>query len=287
MKYTIQIIALLFSLVLLSCGNDAEKLIDPNDVTPWCIIGFDSEERTPQQRIDLLKELGLNKYGFNRGKADFSKMIEEFKLAAENQIEITSVFLWLNAKRDSVGKLSPANEELLSNLTKIDQKPDIWLSFSNNYFENIDQAESIKVSTDFVSYVKTRADQLGCKLALYNHTGWFGDPNNQVEVLKNLNDESVSLVYNFHHAHEHIDQFAEIAKKITPYLSYVNLNGVKKGGPKILTIGEGDHELDMIKLLKDQGYNGPWGILGHIKEEDVEVVLRRNLKGLEILNSKN
>ncbi|NNK71391.1 MAG: hypothetical protein HKO96_12995 [Flavobacteriaceae bacterium] len=59
---------------------------------------------------------------------------------------------------------------------------------------------------------------------------------------------------------------------------------MRKEGPEILTIGQGDQEAQMIKLLLDEGYNGPWSILGHIKTEDVKVVLDRNLNGLKSLN---
>ena len=53
-----------------------------------------------------------------------------------------------------------------------------------------------------------------------------------------------------------------------------------------MTIGEGNYEFEMIKHLLDEGYNGPWGILGHIETEDVQKVLKRNIDGLKIMNSK-
>jgi hypothetical protein len=56
---------------------------------------------------------------------------------------------------------------------------------------------------------------------------------------------------------------------------------MKKGGPKILTIGKGDQEKAMVKTLIDLGYQGPWGILGHIEAEDVKKVLTQNLEGLK------
>lgn len=285
MKYFLNFFSLLFLFSISSCKEDKEEFIKINEVSPWCILGFDSLDRTPEQRIEMIKELGLSKYGFNRGKGDLSKMLEEFKLANENDIEIPSIFLWLNAKRDSIGKLSAANQELISNLEKVKQKPAIWVSFSTNFFEDINHKESVSLSVEMIKFIKLKADSLGCNLAIYNHHGWFGNPYNQVEILEELNDQSISMVYNFHHAQEYVDKFPEIAKMIVPYLSFVNLNGVKKEGPQILTIGEGDHEFPMIKNLKDVGYNGPWGILGHIKTEDVRKVLDRNIKGLELLNS--
>ena len=136
-----------------------------------------------------------------------------------------------------------------------------------------------------INYVKTIADEIGCKLAIYNHHGWFGDPHNQLKILEALNQKDISMVYNFHHAHEHVDEFCDFVKEIIPYLSYVNLNGVKKDGEQILPIGKGDHEFEMLKCLKAEGYNGPFGILGHIKTEDVKIVLERNIDGLKKLNT--
>ncbi len=287
MKNYFQIVLAILVLVQLSaCKDDKETLVLVDEVAPWCIVGFDSMDRTPQERIAMLNELGLKKYGFNRGKAEFGIMKEEFALAKENDIEITSVFVWLNAKRDSIGKLSDANQELLNNLKEVDQKPPVWVSFSDNYFEKIDDAASIKLAAEMIKSIKSTTDKIGCQLALYNHNGWFGNPMNQIEIMKALDDSSITMVYNFHHGQEYVDDFNEIAKKIRPYLSYVNLNGVKKDGPKIMPIGQGDHEYDMIKILKQEGYKGPWGILGHVKTEDVKKVLEGNMEGLNRLNEK-
>ncbi len=284
-KYIKLTIATFLLIVTNSCSNNTKSLINVEEVSPWCILGFDSLERTPKQRIAMLKEMGFTRYGYNRGKGEFGEMQKEFNLAKANNIEIVSVFVWLNAKRDSIGKLSPSNQTLLSNLELVEQKPTIWLSFSNNFFKELSQEESIELSIEMIQFVKLKADQLGCKLALYNHHGWFGNPHNQVKILEKLKDDSITMVYNFHHAQEYVNEFPEIVKKITPYLSFVNLNGVKKEGPQILPIGKGDYEFEMMEHLNKEGFNGPWGILGHVKTEDVQKVLKRNVDGLKQWNS--
>jgi len=284
MKTYIKISILFLSLILNSCNNKKEYKIKIDEVSPWCIIGFDSLNRTPIQRINMLKELGLKKYGYNRGKGDLSEMKKEFKLAQKNNIEITSVFLWLNAKRDSIGKLSASNQEILNNLNEMKSTPTIWVSFSNNFFKDLNQKQSIELAIQMITSIKIKTDQIGCKIAIYNHHGWFGNPHNQIEIIKKLKDNSITMVYNFHHAHEYVDEFPNIIKKIKPYLSYVNLNGVKKDGEKILPIGKGDYEFEMIKLLLDEGYKGPWGILGHIKSKDVQKVLEKNIEGIRTFN---
>ena len=287
MKNITQLYIVVLLVVLISCTKKQEPLINSSDLAPWCILGFDSLNRTPEQRIKMLKEMEIKKYGFNRGKGNFDEMKKEFKLAKVNDIEITSVFLWLNAERDSIGKLSQSNQVLLDNLFEVDQKPTIWVSFSNNFYVDLNQEQSIEFSVEMIKYIKLKAEEIGCKLALYNHHGWFGNPYNQLKILEEFKQDSISMVYNFHHVHEYIDDFPKIVQDIKPYLSYVNLNGVKKNGPQILTIGKGDFEYDMIKLLRKEGYNGPWGILGHIKNKDVQKVLKQNIEGIELLNSKH
>ena len=68
------------------------------------------------------------------------------------------------------------------------------------------------------------------------------------------------------------------------YLLCLNLNGMNPGAaPKILRIGRGSHESEMIRAILKSGYSGPIGIIDHESSEDTEVVLRENLAGLESL----
>jgi hypothetical protein len=71
-----------------------------------------------------------------------------------------------------------------------------------------------------------------------------------------------------------------------PHLSTINLNGMRVEGPKIITLGEGDRELEMLRTIQASGYSGPIGIIGHTEGEDIGKVLERNLKGLEQLKTQ-
>ena len=275
----------LLATIFYSCSTQ-EDSIHINDISPWCVVSFDSLERKPMDRILMLKEMGFSKYGYSWREEHLPIMVEEFALAQEHDLEVVSIFLWLNPKRDSIGKLSPLNKKLLKNLKEIKNKPAIWVSFSESYFKDLTQEESLALAIDYVKFVKSRADQVGCKLALYNHHGWFGNPDNQIEIIKQLPDAGLKMAYNFHHAHDYLDVYPKILKKIIPYLTYVNLNGMEKDGEKILTLGEGNYEYKMIKTLLDEGYKGPWGVIGHIKTEDVRIVLERNMAGLKSINTK-
>ncbi|WP_297765222.1 TIM barrel protein [uncultured Muriicola sp.] len=263
-------------------AQDLDRIAIENTY-PWCIVAYDSLERSPKERIALIKEIGFNKYAYDWRDEHLDDTHTELKLATEHNIEIVSVWLWLNAKRDSLNSLSPANRRIMSIVESLNLKTTFWVSFSGNFFENLSQSASVDKATELVNFIATKANSIGCQVALYNHSGWFGDPMNQLEIIRALPDHDLGLVYNFHHAHQSIDDFPSITKAIAPYLVAVNLNGMQRNNKKILTLGKGEHEKRMIFELQKQGFNGPWGILGHVAESDVEKILRANLEGLMLL----
>ena len=67
-----------------------------------------------------------------------------------------------------------------------------------------------------------QTEKIGCKLGLYNHGGWGGEPANLVAVCQHLREKHgakhVGVVYNFHHGHGHIADFADVLKLMQPYL---------------------------------------------------------------------
>ncbi|MEO9510506.1 MAG: hypothetical protein ABJN84_16895 [Flavobacteriaceae bacterium] len=281
-KHTIALFFVVLFFIQL-CVSQSDKNITLDNMYPWCIVAFDSIERSPKERILMLKELGFSKYAFDWRNKDLDEAKNELLMAKENNIEVISVWLWLNAKRDSFNVLSPANNRMLEIIKNSNLKTTIWLSFSPNFFEGNSQEKSMAIATDMIKLVHKKAIEIDCNVALYNHRGWFGDTKNQIALIKALPQYNLSMVYNFHHAHDYLADFPQIVKKITPYLSAVNLNGMRKEGPKILPIGEGDWETNMINLLIDAGYSGPWGILGHVENRDVQQVLEQNILGLNTL----
>ena len=71
-----------------------------------------------------------------------------------------------------------------------------------------------------------------------------------------------------------------------PYLSTINLNGMNVDGPKILPLGQGERDLELLKIIAESGYRGKIGIIGHTEGEDIRHVLERNLAGLEKLRAE-
>ncbi len=249
------------------------------DVFAWCIVPFDIEKRTPAQRIEMLKELGITSYAYDWRTEHLSSMPEEIQLAKENGIEINAVWMWLNAQNDVPDKLSADNEKIFETLKSTGLKTTLWVSFQPAYFQGLSDRESLRKGANMIYYLYQRLKTMDCKLALYNHGGWFGKPENQIRLIKTLGRYDIGLVYNFHHGHHHIKGFERLARKMVNYLVAVNVNGMDEDGPEILAVGKGRHEGEMIGILRKVGYRGPFGILGHQADQDVKAILEENLKG--------
>ena len=90
-----------------------------------------------------------------------------------------------------------------------------------------------------------------------------------VEVVKRGEVDNVGIVYNFFHGHYQSN------------LMSVNLNGMTPEGPKILPLGTGERDREILQMIADSGYDGPIGLIDHRPEIDAEASLQENLDGMQ------
>ncbi len=246
------------------------------NLVAWCIVPFDALNRTPFERSEMLVDLGLTRVAYDWRQnhiAEFEKEILQYK---KHNIEF---FAFWNGH--------PLAFELFQ---KYDIHPQIWKTVPNP--EGVVKDEKINDCANTLEELADKTNKLGFKLGLYNHGGWGGEPENMVAVCKELNKrgfQNVGIVYNFHHAHSRIEDFAKNLKLMKPYLLCLNLNGMAEPSTvneqiqesKILPLGSGVYEKTMIQIVLESGYDGPIGILGHIKTQDVANSLQNNITGLQ------
>ena len=134
--------------------------------------------------------------------------------------------------------------------------------------------------------IAVAAQEAKCQVALYNHGGWFGIPENQLRLIDAIDLPNVGIVYNLHHAHDQIDRLKQILERIGPKLLALNINGMEtdgdRVGKKILVIGQGNRDLECLRIIGESGFRGPIGILNHT-DLDARVRLTENLEGLDQL----
>lgn len=290
MRFNYVILLFIFTALITSCvaqKKSITKSFEKDNIIPWSIVGFDVKERSPLERLEMLERLGYKQYAYGYRPKHIPTMKQEWQFATEKGIAIKAVWLYVNLFKDKVGALRPDAEIVFENLEKTGLKTQIWVGFYPDYYDNLTDEEAFKQTVAMVLYLSEKAKKLNCKIALYNHGGWFGKPQNQLRIINALPNENLGIVFNFHHAHDSLNDYVENIKKILPYLWSVSLNGMKAEGPKIIAIGKGNLEKEMIQVLLDKGYKGPWAILGHVKGGDPEIILDENLKGLQNLYPDN
>ncbi|MEX2233683.1 MAG: xylose isomerase [Cyclobacteriaceae bacterium] len=261
--------------------NDA-PLFSKQNLVAWCIVPFDKMKRTPGERAEMLKDLGITQLAYDWREEHLPTMEEEIQTLKKNGIKLKSVWFWING--GSSGEiLDESNNFILQTLKENGVKTELWVSFNDRVFADVPDTEKLQKAVAAIDLINKKAREIGCSVHLYNHGSWFGEPQNQVRIIQTLGAKDIGMVYNFHHARHQVKDFPKLLNLMKPYLSTVNINGMKTDGPMILTIGLGDSELGMLQQLKDSGYKGTIGVLSHVDDEDAKVVLARNIEGLKKL----
>jgi len=284
-RWGVQVMLTGFALVQLANAQDIElKSSDPTmifakqELMAWCIVPYDVLERDAEQRMLMLKRLGITSYAWDWRQKHLSTLPTELNQARKHNIEVSAIWFWIDQRVDDA--LTQEHEQILQDVFNAELTTTLWISFDPAFFNGLDHEQKIDKATKVLRLVRAKVENKGINLALYNHGEWFGNPLNQLAILERLGDPTMGIVYNFHHAHDHIEHYETYIRAALPRLWVVNLNGMRLKGEKIMPINSGDLERSMIKTLVDLGYTGKIGLLGHVESEDVEVVLRQTLEGL-------
>lgn len=263
-----------------------EDLLQKDNLVAWCIVPFDVKKRGPEERAVMLEELEIRKVAYDWWEKHLPTFAEELEAYERHGISLHAV--WTPV--DTESPLSePHWQVILDQIEHHKATPELWVMLSYGLLENFPESDRPQRAAEILAPVARAAAERNCQIGLYNHGGWFGEPENQIriiEVLRTLQVDNVGLVYNFHHGHDHVDSFPKLAKQIAPYLLTVNISGIQDKGPKILPFAAGDREIEMLQILVDSGYRGPLGILDHREELDARQSLQENLDGVEQVGKK-
>ncbi|MHC5543036.1 sugar phosphate isomerase/epimerase family protein, partial [Singulisphaera rosea] len=279
------LIGLLFSCGLAPAFAIAETpLFSRDNLVAWCIVPFDSKKRGPEERAAMLEKLGFKRFAYDWRAEHIPTFDAEIDALKKHGVSLDA--FWV-----APGELNRESRIILDVLKRHKVETQLWvlLDFGPDRVSGAEQERRVSAAVAKLKPLAEEAEAIHCSLALYNHGGWFGEPENQIEIIERLKKEGVTnvgMVYNLHHGHDHLDRFPALLQKMKPYLVALNLNGMVPGGDKvgkkILPLGQGTLDLDLLKTIQASGYKGPIGILGHTMD-DAEERLHDNLDGLDWL----
>ena len=256
-----------------------EDLFRRDNLVAWCIVPFDSKKRGPEDRAAMLEKLGLKQFAYDWRGEHIPTFDAELDALAKHNVKLTAFWFPTTMGKDA--------NTILDLLKRHNVKTQLWVMGSGGATKTEEErTQRIEAEANRIRPIAEAAAKIDCTVELYNHGGWFGEPENQIAIIEKLKLPNVGIVYNLHHGHEHLDRFPELLKKMMPYLHALNINGMTKSGDtkgeKILPLGQGDLDVQLLSTIKASGYKGPIGILNHTNE-DAEARLKDNLNGLDWL----
>lgn len=262
-----------------SAAADAADPFRRDRLIAWCIVPFDARQRGPEERAAMLIRLGLRHFAYDY-RAEHVPTFEA-EIAACRKHGISLDAWWFPTT------LNDEARHILDVCRRAGIRPQLWVTGGGGPTKDAEeQRRRVAEEAARIRPIAEAAAAQGMQVGLYNHGGWFGEPENQLAILDALQMPNVGLVYNLHHGHAHVDRFAELLDKMRPHLLALNLNGMApqgdQRGQKILPLGQGALDLELLRTIRASGYRGPIGILGHT-QDDAEARLLDNLEGLEWL----
>ncbi len=269
---------------LTTCASAADSLFDQRNLAAWCIVPFDKAKRGPEERAAMLEKLGFTQFVYDYRAEHIPQWDTE--LEALKKHHITLLGWWFPTVLNDDAK------KALELFKRHGVHPQLWVTGNGGAIEVKDAADQrarVAKEVERLTPISTAAAEAGCKVALYNHGSWFGEPENMsaiCEAMKARGIKNVGIVYNLHHGHAHLERLDKVLPRMLPHLLCFNLNGMDNNGEasgrKILPLGVGSEDVRVLRIVRASGYTGPIGILNHT-DEDAEGRLQDNLNGLRWL----
>lgn len=264
----------------------AETLFARTNLAAWCIVPFDAAKRGPEERAAMLEKLGFTQFAYDYRAEHVATFDAEIDALQRHHIRLLAWWFPTTLNDEARGILAVLDKHHLRGVQ-------LWVMGGGEPTSTpAAQAQRVKEEAARILPIARAALNLGSQVGLYNHGGWFGEPENQLAIIKALRAEAITnvgIVYNLHHGHSHIDRFANLLQKMKPHLLALNINGMVRDGDKngnlILPLGQGDFEVGLLRTICESGWRGPIGLLNHT-DKDAQERLLDNLDGLNWIRSQ-
>jgi sugar phosphate isomerase/epimerase len=273
-------------LALLSVSSllaGAQKKLDNVFYCQNTMWQFENKPQTAQQKAKLMKKIGFDGLeGF--GYQDFF----ELKKALDKEgLSMPVNYVELNFNEKGALKGNSLNE--IKKMIRTTDKGAVMYFFVRSQFFKNDKNSGDEVLIPILRDLADYAQPYGVKLCVYPHISFYTETlEHAVKLAKMVKRKNYGAALNLCHllkieGSEGIDQKI---KDYTPYLFAVNICGADDGDTQqygwdrlIQPLGQGSFDTyGFVKSLKDNGYDGPFGIQCYSLTGDVVETLTETME---------
>lgn len=255
------------------------RIWDQSNLHAWCVVPFDTSKRNSEERAAMLAELGIRRFAYDWRDEHIPEFSQELSALKAHGIDLLA--WWWGWE---VG--DPNGQAALELFKANGLTPRIWVAqnweqAAQDAMPTTDEEQAHRVEREArrISDIAQWAAPYGCHVDLYNHNDWFGLVENQLAVRQGAEDlgaVGVGLTYNLSHAkdplHDDTVDFAAVWRKIQPHVTAVNLSGTHVDHGLTLLPGDGERELEMMRIIEASGWRGPIGIIAEYGGDAREVL---------------
>ncbi len=263
------------------CTSSQKKELDNT------FYAFNNSMRMPnapegmEAQAQLIKKLGFDGFSGHTNDDYFSRR------AALDKVGLKMPEIYWGIEMDSIGQISYKEE--LKEIIKDSKDRDLVIALFSNvkYFMN-NKEEGDPLLAKAIGELADFAAPYGVKIAIYPHVGNYCETSeHSVRLAKMANRPNVGAIFNTCHLlkvegeegweHKLIDAL--------PWLYMISINGADSGNTKemnwdklIQPLGEGTFDTyKLVKLAKDNGYKGLFGLQCYSIKQDCEVALTKSM----------
>ena len=234
-----------------------------------------------EAQAELIKRLGFDGYSGHTNDNYFARR------AALDKAGLKMPEVYWGIDMDSIGQIS--YKEGLKEIIQDSKDRDLVIAlFSNvkSYMNNKEEGDPLLAKA--IGELADFAAPYGVKIAIYPHVSNYCETSeHSVLLAKMANRPNVGAIFNTCHLlkKEGEEGWEQKLLNALPYLYMISINGADSGNTKemnwdklIQPLGEGTFDTwKLVKLAKENGYEGPFGLQCYDIKQDCEVALTKSI----------
>jgi len=237
------------------------------------------KDRTPEEVIGMLEELGYDGYGHS-GAQDIPEYLDVCK---DKGLQFFNTYIGLDLDR---ADLDPA---LLTAARQLQGSGAmLWMPVTSKHYDRAEQSGD-QIAVQRLRELADTVQPLGIQIALYPHSFFYVETvEDALRIAKQVNRRNVGVTFNLCH-HLRIVAEPDIEDTLVralPYLFQVSINGADSGDTTkmdwdrlIQPLDAGTYDVgEFVLLLRRLGYRGPIGLQGYGIPGEPRANLQRSIE---------
>lgn len=278
---------ILFTIIVVLFGCDSPKKQLDNTFYAFnnCVRTLPNAPESLEGQVNLIKKTGFDGFAGHHTQ-------DYFKLRAaldEVELKMPEIYWGITIDEDGNATYKEGLKEVIKDSKGRDLMVALYTS-ADAYLDNKDEGDPIVAEA--VAELADFAAPYGVKIAIYPHINNYCETSeHSVRLAKMADRENVGAIYNTCHLLkvEGEDGWEEKLLNALPYLYMISINGADSGNTQemewdqlIQPLGEGTFDTwKLVKLAKDNGYKGLFGLQCYNINQDCEVALTKSMQTWE------